>query len=58
MAEKDIFRISIIGRAKNELDVRCDVDERFNKIIVGIIAKEMELRPDFKKCMLNEINNM
>ena len=58
MEEKDILRISIIGRYNDEIDVRCDVDARFNSIIAQIIVDEMRTWPEFRKCMLNELKNI
>lgn len=58
MGEKDIFRISIIGRTENELDVRCDVDERFYEITAGIIVQELKIRPVLRKFLLNELSKI
>ena len=58
MEEKDIFQISIIGRTENELDVRCDVDERFYEITAGIIVQELKIRPVFRKLLLNELSKI
>ena len=58
MEEKNILRISIIGRYADEIDVRCDLDARFNKLIAQIIVGEMQTWPEFRECMLNELNKL
>ena len=56
MEEKDIFRISIIGKFDDEIDVRCDVCDDFFELSAAIIVQEMNKYPRFKDAIKNAIS--
>lgn len=56
MEEKDILRISIIGRVGNEYDVRCDIESKYYLLIAGVICEEMKRNGTFLWAMKNTID--
>lgn len=57
MEEKDIFRISIIGRVGSQIDVRCDIDPEYIPEIVRVIVDQIDKRGEFAKAFIIEMFN-
>lgn len=52
MGEKDIFRISIIGKSENDIDVRCDIETDYFNLVANVIKMEMGRHPGFHLAMI------
>ena len=56
MEEKDIFRISIIGKGENGIDVRCDIETDHFNLVAKVINLEMKRHPGFYLAMVRAFN--